>query len=149
MKLLSGLALFLLCGLAGESKARRLQHRERTLFRLYGLIREISDRQLSNLMSFREGALLCSPSPERDQLLRLESGETVPMPLLTMEERERVRSFARMESRSVAALRQERDALLTQLQQERNRAREELDQKGRIYRSVGVLCGAAALLMIL
>ena len=149
MKLMAGLALFLLCALVGEGQARRLLHRERTLGRLCELIRDIGDGQLSGLVSFQEAALRCPPSPERDQLFALARGEGPMTPLLTAEERASVLAYARSESRSVSALRRERDALLTLLQRERDRTREELSRKGRVYRSVGYLCGAAVLLLVL
>lgn len=149
MKLMAGLALFLLCALVGEGQARRLLRRERTLGKLCELIRQIGDGQLSGLVSFQEAALRCSPSPERDQLLALaRSGEPMT-PLLTAEERALLLAYARSESRSVSALRRERDALLALLQRERDRTREELSRKGRVYRSVGYLCGAAVLLLVL
>ena len=149
MKLMAGVLAFLLCALAGEGKARHLMRREQSLARLYGLLREIGDRQVSGLVSFREGTIRCPPSPERDQLLALARGEGPMTPLLTAEERASVLAYARSESRSVSALRRERDALLTLLQRERDRTREELSRKGRVYRSVGYLCGAAVLLLVL
>ena len=149
MKLLAGFVLFLLCALAGESKARRLRQREQSLQRLHGLIREISDRQLSALVSFGEATLGCPPSPEREQLLDHLHGKPLQMPLLTAEERSSLAAYARSESRSVTALRTERDALLTFLQREQERTKEELAHKGQVYRSVGYLCGTAALLLVL
>ena len=149
MKLLAGALLFLLCGLAGEGKARSLVRRERTLGKLHDLIREIGDRQLSGLVSFREGTLRCAPSPERDQLLALSQGKEADMPLLTAEELSALGAYARSESRSLEALRAERDGLLSLLQRERDQTREELSRKGQVYRSVGYLCGAAALLLVL
>ena len=66
MKLLAGIVLFCLCALAGEERARRLQRREKRLAKLHELILAIGDRQMNALVSFREGALLCPPSPERE-----------------------------------------------------------------------------------
>ena len=149
MKLLAGIALFLLCALVGEEKSRRLARREKSLAVLHGLVREIGDRQLSGLVSFREGALRCSLSSERAQLLALAQGEEPQMPLLTREERASLAAYARLESRSAQALRAERDALLTLLERERERTREELQRKGQVYRSVGYLCGVAVLLLVL
>jgi hypothetical protein len=148
VKLLAGIALFLLCALVGEGKSRRLAKRARTLEALCRLIRQIGERQQSALVSFEEGALRCPPSWEREQLLKLAAGETACMPLLTTEERMILAAYARSESRSVAMLRTERDALLTRLQRERDRTEEELIRKGRVYRSVGYLCGTAALLLV-
>ena len=71
VKLLAGIALFLLCALVGEGKSRRLAKRERTLSAFCKLIREIGERQQSALVSFREGALMSPPSPEREALLEL------------------------------------------------------------------------------
>lgn len=149
MKLLSGTLLFLLCALVGEGKARNLVRRQRTLAGLIGLIQQIGDRQLSGLVSFREGALRCPPSPEREQLLTLAQGKEADMPLLTAEERAALAAYARSESRSLEALRTERDGLVGLLQREADRTREELSHKGQVYRSVGYLCGAAALLLVL
>ncbi len=149
MKLLAGIALFLLCALAGESKARRLRLREQRLRSLSDLIRAVSDRQLTSLLSFGEALLGCSPSPEREQLLDLLHGKSLQMPLLTAEERDSLTAYAQSEKRSLAALREERDALLSLLGRERERAKEELAQKAQIYRSVGYLSGAAALLLVL
>lgn len=149
MKLLAGMALFLLCALAGEGRARRLQRREQTLFRVYELIRDIGDRQLSGLISFQEAALRCPPSTERQLLLDFWQGRDTGDSLLTAEERDRLLAYARSESRSVAALRAERDALLELLQRERDRTRQDLLRKGQVYRSVGYLSGVAALLLIL
>ena len=149
MKLLAGIVLFLLCGLVGEQKSRTLQRRERTLSGLHELVQRIGDRQLRELISFQEALLGCPPSREREQLLALSRGEAPEMPLLTEEERGRLSAYARCESRSVGTLRQERDALLSLLQREQDRTREELNCKGQVYRSVGYLCGAAALLLIL
>ena len=112
MKLLAGIALFLLCALAGEGKSRRLSHREQTLRRLHELVREIGEKQLATLVSFRESALSCPPSPERELLLQLVCGQEVSVPLLTAEERDGLAAYARAESRSSADLRTERDALL-------------------------------------
>ena len=75
MKLLAGIALFLLCALVGEGKSRRLAKRERTLSAFCKLIREIGERQQSALVSFREGALMSPPSPEREALLELAGGK--------------------------------------------------------------------------
>lgn len=149
MKLLAGTLLFLVCALLGEGKARRLAHRERTLTRLQELIREIGDRQLTGLVSFREGALHCSPSPERDQLLILARGKEEDMPLLTGEERAALAAYARAEARSVAELQDQREGLLTLLRQAQEQTREELSRKGQVYRSVGYLLGAAVLLLVL
>ena len=149
MKLLAGMALFLLCALAGEGRARRLQRREQTLFRVYELIRDIGDRQLNGLISFQEAALRCPPSPERQLLLEFCQGRDTGESLLTAEERDRLLAYARSESRSVAALRAERDALLEMLQRERDRTRQDLLRKGQVYRSVGYLSGVAALLLVL
>ena len=149
MKLLAGMALFLLCALAGEGRVRRLQRREQTLFRVYELIRDIGDRQLSGLISFQEAILRCPTSQERQLLLDLLQGRGTEDSLLTAEERDRLLAYARSESRSVAALRAERDALLELLQRERDRTRQDLLRKGQVYRSVGYLSGVAALLLIL
>ncbi len=149
MKLLAGMALFLLCALAGEGKSRRLQRRAQTLFRLHELVREIGDRQLAALMSFREGVLYCQPSPEREQLLRLASGKEAALPLLTAEENDALGAYARSDSRSPSALRAERDGLLALLRRSREQAEAELESKGRVYRSVGYLCGAALLLLVI
>ena len=146
---MAGLALFLLCALAGEGRARRLQRRERTLERLQGLIRDVGDRQLSGLVSFREGALRCPPSPERDLLLALLGDEAPQTTLLSPEELDGLAAYARSESRSLTALRTERDALLERLQRERDRTKEESVRKGQVCRSVGYLLGAAALLLVL
>ena len=149
MKLLAGIVLFLLCALAGEGKARRLQRRERALSKVHELIFEIGERQQNALVSFREGALMCSPSPEREQLLKLAGGEELCLPMLTAEERSSLAAYARSESRSVSALKDERDSLLSLLQKAREQAAEERTHKGQICRSVGYLCGAAALLLVL
>lgn len=149
MKLLAGALLFLLCGLAGEGKARRLVRRERTLIQLHGLIQQIGDRQLTGLVSFREGALRCPPSAERDQLLTLAQGKEGDMPLLTAEERAALAAYARSETGSVAELRTQREGLLNLLQRARAQTREELSRKGQVYRSVGYLLGAAVLLLVL
>ena len=82
MKLLAGIALFLLCALVGEGKSRRLAKRERTLSAFCTLIREIGERQQSALVSFREGALMNSPSPEREALLELAGGRDPDLALL-------------------------------------------------------------------
>ena len=149
MKLLAGIVLFCLCALAGEERARRLQRREKRLAKLHELILAIGDRQMNALVSFREGALLCPPSPEREELLKMSGGGESDMPLLTGEEKARLAAYARSDSRSVAALRSEREALLALLQQDGTRTREELTHKGQVYRSVGYLCGVAALLLVL
>ncbi len=149
MKLLAGIALFILCALMGERRARWLQRREQALSKFHELIRRIGDRQLSGLVSFSEAALGCPPSKEREELLKLSRGEGVETPLLTGEETARLLAYARSESRSVEALRSERDALLVLLEQERDRTKEEWTHKGQLYRSVGYLCGAAALLLVL
>ena len=149
MKLVAGALLFLVCALVGEGKARSLVRRQRTLAGFMELIREIGDRQLSGLVSFREGALRCPSSPERDQLLALTQGSEAELPLLTREERAALAAYARSESRSLEALRAERDGLLGLLQKGLDRTREELSHKGQVYRSVGYLCGAAALLLVL
>ena len=149
MKLLAGIALFLLCALAGESRSRRLQRRAQALLKLYELIREIGERQLAALLSFQESALRCPPSPEREQLLELARGKEPSMPLLTAEEQSALAAYARSETRSPAALRAERDALLALLQRSREQTAAELKNKGQVYRSVGYLTGAAALLLVL
>ena len=149
MKLLAGTVLFLLCALAGEGRARCLRRRERLLSTIYELISDIGDRQQRALISFREGALLCPSSPERDQLLNMAAGVTVCLPSMTTEEKAKLAAYARSDSRSVSILRTERDALLCMLQQSRDRTREELAGKGQVYRSVGYLCGVAALLLVL
>ncbi len=149
MKLLAGIALFLLCALAGEGKSRRLVHREQTLLRLHELVREISERQLAALVSFREGALSCPPSYEWELLLKLAAGKEISAPLLTAEEQDSLAAYARAESRSPAALRAERDALLALLSRNREQAKAELAGKGQVYRSVGYLTGVAALLLVL
>ena len=149
MKLLAGITLFLLCALAGEGRSRRLRRRAQTLLRVYELIHEIGDRQLTALMSFREGALFCPPSPERERLLLLANGTDAALPLLTGEENAALGAYARSESRSSSALRAERDGLLALLQRNREQAEEELQNKGQVYRSVGYLCGAALLLLVI
>ena len=149
MKLMAGALLFLLCALAGEGQARRLAGRERCLARLYDLIREIGDRQLTGLVSFREGLLLCPPSPEREQLLTLLNGKPPQLPLLTDRELAALSAYARARSRSLETLRAERDALLALLQGEREQTHGELRHKGQVYRSVGYLGGVAALLLVL
>ena len=149
MKLVAGTLLFLLCARVGEGKNRSLVRRERTLLQLHVLIREIGERQLSGLVSFREAVLRCPPSPEQEQLLALTQGKEAGMSLLTVEERAALTAFARSESRSLEALRAERDSLLDLLQKGLDRTREELSRKGQVYRSVGYLCGAAALLLVL
>lgn len=149
MKLLAGALLFLLCALVGEKKAKRLARRERTLIRLHGLIEEIGDRQLSLLVSFREAALRCPPSPERDELLALAQGTDAEIPLLTAEEQAALAAYARSETRSMSELRNQRDVLLRLLCRERDQTREELAHKGQVYRSVGYLLGVAVLLLIL
>ena len=92
---------------------------------------------------------MCPPSPEREALLKLSGGDDACLSLLTAEESACLAAYARSESRSVAALRSEREALLALLQRERDRTREELGGKGQVYRSVGYLTGAAALLLVL
>ena len=71
------------------------------------------------------------------------------MPLLTAEEQNALAAYARSETRSPAALRAERDALLALLSRNREQAKAELAGKGQIYRSVGYLTGVAALLLVL
>ena len=149
MKLLAGIALFLLCALVGEGKSRRLAKRERTLSAFCKLIREIGERQQSALVSFREGALMSPPSPEREALLELAGGKDSDLVLLTAEERSSLAAYARSHSRSTAALQAERGRLLTLLQAAREQAGEERMRKGQVYRSVGYLCGVAALLLVL
>ena len=149
MKLLAGMMLFLLCGLAGERSARRLQRRRRTLTVLQDHIQQVRERQLTCLMSFREAVLSCPVSPEREGLLGLCGESREQLPLLTVEETKRLAAYARTESRSIATLRTERDALLTFLRQAKGRTGEELSTKGSVYRSVGYLLGAAALLLVL
>ena len=149
MKLLAGIALFLLCALVGEGRRRRLLRREQTLCAFHELIRRIGERQLTALVSFQEGALSCPPSPERETLLQLAGGEEPPIPLLAAEERARIAAYIRSESRSSAALRAERDELLTLLEKSQEQAGAELLGKGQIYRSVGYLVGAAAMLLVL
>ena len=149
MKLLAGALLFLLCGLVGEGKARRLARRERSLKDLHGLIEKIGNWQLSGLVSFREGALRCPSSSERDQLLALAQGKEAELPLLTAEERSALTAYARSDSRSLEALRAQRNALLALLREAQERTRQELSHKGQVYRSVGYLCGAAVLLLVL
>ncbi len=149
MKLLAGMMLFLLCALVGEGKARRLRHREQGLARVHELIRQIGDTQVRSLVSFREAALRCPASPERDELLKLSAKEAACLPLLTSEERACLAAYAQAGSWSLGALRQQQEALLALLQRERSRAKEELMHKGQVYRSVGYLCGAAILLLVL
>ncbi len=149
MKLLAGIALFLLCALAGESRSRRLQRRAQALLKLHELIREIGERQLTALLSFQESALRCPPSPEREQLMDLSRGRGPSMPLLTAEEQNTLAAYARSETRSPAELRAERDALLALLQRSREQTAAEIKNKGQVYRSVGYLTGVAALLLVL
>ena len=149
MKLMTGILLFFLCASVGEGRARRLQRRERTLAKLHELIREIGDRQISGLVSFQEAAMERPSSQEREELLDLSRGEGSFARLLTEVERARLTAYARSESRSLGTLRTEQEALLSLLQQERDRTREELAIKGQVYRSVGYLCGAAVLLLVL
>ena len=135
MKLLAGIALFLLCALAGESRSRRLQRRAQALLKLFELIREIGERQLTALLSFQESALRCPPSSERDALLALL-------------QRSREQTAAEIKNkgqvyRSVGYLTGVA-ALLLVLQ-----TAAELKNKGQVYRSVGYLTGAAALLLVL
>lgn len=148
MKLMAGSMLFLLCALMGEGRARRLKRREQALGGLSDLIQAVSERQVGDLVPFREGLLSCPPSPAQEMLLRLLGGEETT-PLLTAEEKARILTYARSESRSVGALRGERDALLAFLRKERDRTHQEIGHKGQVYRSVGYLCGAAALLLVL
>ena len=70
------------------------------------------------------------------------------MPLLTAEDQSAFAAYARAETRSPTALRAERDAIMERLQREQDRAKEELTRKGQVYRSVGYLLGAAALLLV-
>ena len=149
MKLLAGIALFLLCASAGESRSRRLQRRAQALLKFFELIREIGERQLTALLSFQESALRCPPSPEREQLMDLSRGRGPSMPLLTAEEQSALAAYARSETRSPAALRAERDALLALLQRSREQTAAEIKNKGQVYRSVGYLTGVAALLLVL
>lgn len=149
MKLLAGMVLFLLCALVGEGKSRRLLRREQALARFHALIGEIGEKQLLGLLSFQEALLACPPSPERDQLMDLSRGKEPDMSLLTPEERGCLAAYARSNSRSLSALRAERDDLLTLLQRGRDGAKEERMGKGQVYRSVGYLFGAAVLLLIL
>ena len=146
---MAGALLFLLCALVGEGKTRRLSRREQSLSGLHGLIHESGERQLSLLVSFREGVLLCPPSTEREQLLALLEGKESHMSLLTAEELAALRTYARYESRSLDDLKRERDALLTLLQKAREQTHEELMHKGQVYRSVGYLGGVAAMLLVL
>ena len=149
MKLLAGLVLFVLCALMGEGRSRRLLRRERTLSRFCDLIGEIGDRQLGSLVSFREAALGCPASAERDQLLALLKREEPRIPLLTPEEQAHMVAYARLESRSLSSLRAERDALLALLRQSESSTKEERMGKGQVYRSVGYLFGVAVMLLIL
>ncbi len=149
MKLLAGMVLFLLCALAGEGWARRLLRREQALSRFHDLIREIGDRQLLNLVSFREAAVGCPASAERTQLLALLKQDGGRIPLLTGEEQAQILAYARSESRSVSSLRTERDALLTLLERGHDSTKEERMGKGQVYRSVGYLFGVAILLLVL
>ena len=149
MKLLAGIALFLLCALVGEGKSHRLAKRERALGAFCKLIREIGERQQSALVSFREGALMSPPSLEREALLELAGGKAPDLALLTAEERLGLAAYARSHSRSTTALQAERDRLLSLLQTAREQAGEERMRKGQVYRSVGYLTGVAALLLVL
>ncbi len=149
MKLLAGMALFLLCAMMGEGRVRRLQRREQTLTRLHGLLREIGERQLTGLASFREAAMRCPASPEREWLLTLLQDKEAQISLLTPEEAASISAYARSDNRSLAALRAERDALLTLLLRERDGVKEERRGKGQVYRSVGYLFGVAAMLLVL
>ena len=149
MKLLAGMMLFLLCAMAGEGKARRFLRREQALAGYQELIRSVGDRQLLTLIPFREAVLSCPASPEREQLMVLLQGSKREIPLLTSEEMRRLSAYARSESRSLAALRTERDDLLTMLQAARDSVKEERLRKGQVYRSVGYLFGVAALLLVL
>lgn len=149
MKLLAGIALFLLCAITGEGKARRLQRREKTLSKLCELLQEIGERQQRTLVSFQEGALMCPPSPEREALLQLAGGKDLCLPLLKAAERSILAAYARSGSRSVSELKTEQDRLLSLLQKAREQAAEEQMRKGQVCRSVGYLCGAAVLLLVL
>ena len=71
------------------------------------------------------------------------------MSLLTAEERSALEAYVRSDSRSLEALRTQRDALLTLLRRERDQTKEELSRKGQVYRSVGYLFGVAVLLLVL
>lgn|GEM_PF-2939290 len=148
MKLAAGIVLFLLCGLAGEQKSRRLSRRVHVLFALKSLIRQISDRQLCGLVSFREAARGCPASPEKELLLTLAAGQTAGPAPLSPEEAGRIRAYARRDSLSAADLERERDALLALLEGAEAAARQELQQKGQVYRSVGYLSGMALLLLV-
>ena len=64
MKLWAGIALFLLCALAGESRGRRLQRRAQALRKLHDLVHEIGERQLTALVSFGRGP--CAARPRRN-----------------------------------------------------------------------------------
>ena len=149
MKLAAGILLFLLCGLAGEQKSRRLSRRAGTLAALETLIRQIGDRQLNELVSFEEGVRSCPPSPERDYLLSLVRGQAAGPALLAPEEEERLRTYARRDSRDTADLSQARDSLLDLFSKAAKDARREQRQKGQVYRSVGYLAGMAVLLLVL
>lgn len=149
MKLAAGIVLFLLCGLAGEQKSRRLVRRARALSNLGVLIRQISDRQLSELICFAKAAQGCPPSQERDYLLSLIGGQAAGIMPLTPEEEKRLLSYAHRDSRSTADLERERDGLLALLNRAAEGARQELQQKGQVYRSVGYLTGMAVLLLVL
>ena len=83
MKLAAWIVLFLLCGLAGEQKSRRLVRRARALSNLGVLIRQISDRQISELICFAKAAQGCPPSQERDYLLSLAGGQAAGIMPLT------------------------------------------------------------------
>ena len=89
------------------------------------------------------------PSPEREALLELAGGKDPDLALLTVEERSSLAAYARSRSRSTAALQAERDRLLSLLQAAREQAGEERMRKGQVCRSVGYLCGVAALLLVL
>ena len=149
MKLMAGIALFLLCALAGEGKSRRLLRREQMLFNLHELIGRIGAKQLTALVSFREAALSCPPSSERDQLLGLAEGREIGVSLLKKEEADRLMAYARSESRSPSALRAELDGVLSLLRRAAEQARAERVSKGQICRSMGIFVGAAALLLVL
>ena len=149
MKLAAGIVLFLLCGLAGEQKSRRLVRRSRALSNLGALIRQISDRQIGELIPFAKAAQGCPPSQERDYLLSLTGGQAAGIMPLTPEEEKHLLAYARRDSRSTADLKRERDGLLALLNRAAEGARQELQQKGQVYRSVGYLTGMAVLLLVL
>ena len=135
--------------LGGGKQEPPSERRAQALLKLFELIREIGERQLTALLSFQESALRCPLSSEREQLLELARGKEPSMPLLTAEEQSALAAYARSETRSPAALRAERDALLALLQRSREQTAAELKNKGQVYRSVGYLTGVAALLLVL